>query len=107
VIKNAEDVKKLGTIMSLWAHPDDETFSAAGLLSMAGINGQRVICVTSTRGGKGTQDETKWPKKDLEKIRTNEMIKSLAYLGDIEHEWLNYKDGECESVNINEATKSC
>jgi len=29
------DIKMLGTILSVWAHPDDETFSCAGIMAQA------------------------------------------------------------------------
>jgi LmbE family N-acetylglucosaminyl deacetylase len=41
-----------GTILSIWAHPDDETYLAGGVMAAASANGQRVVCVTATdRGG--------------------------------------------------------
>ncbi len=43
-IHNFEDIKKLGTILSVWAHPDDETFTCGGILATAVKNGQQVVC---------------------------------------------------------------
>ncbi len=70
---------------------------------MATENGQKVICVTATRGGTGKADQIQATEEELEEIRTNELSKSLACLGDIEHEWLDYKDGHCEEVSISES----
>ncbi len=51
------DVAQLGTILGIWAHPDDETWSSAGLMAMAADNGQRVVCVTATYGENGVQPQ--------------------------------------------------
>src|SRR4249919_2707816 len=50
-----------GTILSVWAHPDDETYLAAGLMAAAVQAGQRVVCVTATRGELGSTDPDRWP----------------------------------------------
>lgn len=97
------DVKKLGTILSVWAHPDDETFVAGGLLAAAVQNNQQVICITATKGEKGVQDESRWPAAQLAGIRTKEMEASLRELGIREHYWLNYHDGECAAADPAEA----
>lgn len=103
-IQSPSDIRRLGTIMGVWAHPDDETFSSAGIMSVAVENGQRVVCVTATRGEAGVQDEIKWPKAELGKIREAELDKVLDILGVNEHFWLNYKDGYC-SEKDKEATQ--
>ena len=41
-IKSSEDIKRLGTILFVGAHPDDETFTAAGIMAQAVKNGQKV-----------------------------------------------------------------
>lgn len=97
------DIKQLGTIMGIWAHPDDETFSSGGLMLQAVANGQKVICVTATRGEKGVQDPAKWPPDELGEIRTAELGKALEILGVSEHHWLEYVDGDCKDVQADEA----
>ena len=47
------DVRSLGTILGVWAHPDDEAYLSAALMALAVQNGQRVVCVTATRGELG------------------------------------------------------
>jgi len=44
----------LGTVMGVWAHPDDETYLAAGLFAHAVDLGSRVVDVTATRGEGGS-----------------------------------------------------
>jgi|SRR5688572_14346824 len=104
-ITSLEEIKNLGTILSVWAHPDDESFVAAGLLAAAVKNGQKVICITATKGEKGVQDETRWPASQLADIRTRELEASLKELGITQHFWLDYKDGECNTVPDAEAVQ--
>ncbi len=99
----AEDIKKLGTILSIWAHPDDESFSCAGIMSAAISNGQKVICVTATKGELGVQDESRWPADKLGDIRTLELEAALVKLGIAEHIWLKYEDGNCCNANFDQA----
>jgi len=44
------DAAQLGTVLGIWAHPDDEAFLSAGLMAAARDAGQRVVCVTATLG---------------------------------------------------------
>ena len=75
------DVAELGTILGIWAHPDDEAYLSGGLMAMARDNGQRVVCVTATRGELGTPDPVAWPPDRLAAERTREMARCLAVLG--------------------------
>ena len=97
------DVANLGTILCVWAHPDDETYLSAGIMSQALRNGQRVVCVTATKGEAGVQDEERWPAAELARIRETELAAALAILGDPEHHWLDYPDGDCAEVPAGEA----
>ena len=47
---------ELGTILGIWAHPDDEAWLSAGLMARAVDAGSRIVCVTATRGELGVQD---------------------------------------------------
>lgn len=105
-LRTAADLKKLGTILFVGAHPDDESFCAGGLLAAAIRNGQCVLCVTATRGEGGVQDESKWPVAQLAKIRTHELEAALKVLGLDEHFWLNYHDGECELAPERDAAQA-
>jgi LmbE family N-acetylglucosaminyl deacetylase len=96
-------VANLGTILGVWAHPDDETYLSGGIMALAVRAGQRVVCVTATRGEKGSQDEVRWPAETIAAIRQQELEEALAVLGVREHHWLDYVDGECEDVDPREA----
>lgn len=102
-IRSINDIRQLGTILSVWAHPDDETYSCAGIMAAAIRNGQRVVCVTATKGEKGSQDTKHWPLETLSEVRAVELKSALAELGITEHHWLGYTDGECDGVDTNEA----
>ena len=92
----------LGTLLGVWAHPDDETYLTAGLMARAVQDGQRVVCVTATRGEEGSWDEERWPTSELGRIREAELMASFAVLGVSEHIWLDYYDGSCASVETAE-----
>lgn len=97
--KRALDVAELGTIVAVWAHPDDEAFLSAGLMAMAAGAGSRVVCVTATRGEHGTSDPAQWPPTRLAAVRERELAASLTALGVDEHHWLGMEDGRCASVS--------
>jgi LmbE family N-acetylglucosaminyl deacetylase len=99
----ADLVQPLGTIVSIWAHPDDEAYLASGLMAAAVESGQRVVCVTATRGENGTSDPTLWPPTRLARTRERELKASLAALGVTDHRWLTYEDGRCASASTDEA----
>jgi LmbE family N-acetylglucosaminyl deacetylase len=96
-------VNALGTILGVWAHPDDETYLSAGLMARAVQAGDRVVCVTATRGEAGSTDEVRWPPSELAAVRTEELALALAELGVTEHIWLDYPDGGCEDIDADEA----
>ena len=94
----------LGTILGVWAHPDDETYLSAGLMAAAIAAGDRVVCVTATKGEAGSQDEERWPSATIAEVREQELTEALGILGVREHHWLGYIDGECHLVDDREAT---
>lgn len=99
-IETPEDIKKLGTILVIGAHPDDESFLAGGIMATAVKHGQTVVCVTATKGEQGSQDEAKWPTAKLSEIRTKEMANALKALGVKNHYWLGYPDGGCADIPL-------
>lgn len=98
-----EAIKRMGAILFVGAHPDDETFCSGGILAVAARNGQRVMCVTATRGEKGVQDDVRWPAKELGAIRERELNAALTELGVADHYWLSYQDGECDKAGEDDA----
>ncbi len=72
-------------------------------MALAARAGQHVVCVTATRGEKGSQDEARWPSDTIGETRAAELERALAVLGVTEHHWLGYVDGECDRVPEGEA----
>ena len=83
------DVAALGTIVGIWAHPDDDIFLSAGLMAAAVAAGNRVVDVTATRGEGGSMDEERWPPESMGEVRTGELLRSLDILGVSEHRFLD------------------
>ncbi|QYN37584.1 PIG-L family deacetylase [Pseudonocardia sp. DSM 110487] len=96
-------ITELGTILGVWAHPDDEAYLSGGLMALARDAGSRVVCVTATRGELGTPDPDAWPPRRLAEERTGELARCLEILGVTEHHWLGYRDGGCPDVALSEA----
>ena len=64
---------RLGTVLGIWAHPDDEAFLSAGLMAAARDAGNRVVCVTATLGEHGTDNPARWPPHRLRALRRHEL----------------------------------
>lgn len=100
------DIKKLGRVLSVWAHPDDETFSSAGIIATAAQNGQFTACVTFTKGESGVQDARRWPPAELGRIREEELHTALHILGCRNHHILDYADGGLADVPDEEGARA-
>lgn len=98
-------VPSLGNLLVVGAHPDDETFTAAGLMAAAVREGRRVVCVTATRGEGGSMDPEKWPPASMAEVRSREMRECMDVLGVEEHHFLGYVDGTCHEVDHEEGTE--
>lgn len=94
------DVADLGTILGVWAHPDDEGYLSAGLMATATANGQRVVIAHATMGEHGTDDPDTYPPERLRQIREGELRASLDLLGVDEHHLLGLEDGTCDQIPL-------
>lgn len=88
----------LGTTVTVWAHPDDETYLSGGISAALRELGARVVCVTATRGEAGGPGSDADSRAALGQVRTRELEEALAVLGVDEHHWLGHQDGECAQV---------
>jgi LmbE family N-acetylglucosaminyl deacetylase len=86
-----------GTLLGVWAHPDDEAYLSAGLMAEFRRRGDRVVVVTATLGEHGTSDPVAWPPRRLAELRRVELHNSLAALGVDEIRLLGFEDGDCAS----------
>jgi LmbE family N-acetylglucosaminyl deacetylase len=93
------DPHDLGTILGVWAHPDDEAYLSGALMAMAVDDGRRVVCVTATKGEAGFPDDDTRSIAQRRAIRASEYAASMEALGVTEHQWLDYPDGGCHLVD--------
>jgi LmbE family N-acetylglucosaminyl deacetylase len=90
---SAGHVPDVGTLLGVWAHPDDEAYLSAGLMAVARRAGHRVAVLTATRGEHGTDDPEAWPPERLASHRERELRESLRLVDVHEHTWLGLADG--------------
>src|SRR3954453_23547084 len=96
-------IARLGTVLGVWAHPDDEAFLSAGLMALVRDAGNRVVCVVATDGGLGTEQPDLWPPAKLTAVRAREHVASLAAVGVDALVRFEYGDGACAAVPLDEA----
>ena len=85
--------RRMATIVSLHAHPDDESITVAGLLARSADAGHRVVLVFGTRGELGTPVEGALAEGEQLAIRrTSECYESARVLGAERVEFLGYVD---------------
>ena len=82
-------IPSLGTLLGVWAHPDDEAYLSAGLMALARRHGQRVVVVTATDGELGGTTAA---------VRRRELAAALGVLGVTESQRLGLPDGGCADV---------
>ena len=83
----------VGTLLAVFAHPDDEAYLVGGLMAIAADAGRRVVCVTATRGERGFPDDDPRSLDERIAVREAEMAACLDVLGVLEHHWLDLPDG--------------
>mgnify|MGYP001191322027 CR=1 FL=1 len=105
LVGRAAQVAPLGTILGVWAHPDDETFLSSGLMALARRAGHEVVCVTATRGEHGTDDPSTWPPDRLARTRDLEVRAAMAVLGVDDHRGFDYEDGTLADVPRSEGVE--
>ena len=86
------------TLMTVHAHPDDETIGTGGLMAKSVAAGHRVILVTCTRGELGdiVVEDMNTPEnhRRLGEIRAAELEAAMGELGVTEWENLGYRDSD-------------
>jgi LmbE family N-acetylglucosaminyl deacetylase len=86
------------TLMTVHAHPDDETITTGGVMAKAVNAGHRVILVTCTRGEQGEivvkEMDTPENHRRLGELRAVELEAAMAELGVTEWENLGYRDSD-------------
>ena len=86
------------TLMTVHAHPDDETIGTGGLMAKSVATGHRVVLVTCTRGEQGDivvpDLDTPDNHRRLGEIRAAELEAAMGELGVTEWENLGYRDSD-------------
>jgi LmbE family N-acetylglucosaminyl deacetylase len=100
------NASELGTVLSVWAHPDDETYLSGGVMAACAAAGGRVVCVSATAGEHGTAHPSSWPPARLAARRRAEFAAAMEILGVREHHVLGFEDGTLEAVAARVGTES-
>jgi LmbE family N-acetylglucosaminyl deacetylase len=86
------------TLMTVHAHPDDETIGTGGTMAKAVAEGRRVILITCTRGEMGEivvpELDTPDNHRRLGELRAVELERAMGILGVTEWENLGYHDSD-------------
>jgi N-acetyl-1-D-myo-inositol-2-amino-2-deoxy-alpha-D-glucopyranoside deacetylase len=89
---------RVPTLMTVHAHPDDETIGTGGTMAKAVLDGRRVVLITCTRGEMG---EIVVPEMDTEanhfrlgELRAHELERAMEALGVTEWDNLGYRDSD-------------
>jgi N-acetyl-1-D-myo-inositol-2-amino-2-deoxy-alpha-D-glucopyranoside deacetylase len=97
-------------LLTVHAHPDDETISTGGVMARYSAEGAHVVCVTCTGGEHGEivvpELDTPENRARLADIRREEIHRALAHLGPIDHRWLGYIDSGMMGRPENDAAGS-
>ncbi len=86
-----------GTVMSIFPHPDDETFISAGVMAAAVARGIPVTVISATRGEAGESSIAGLDgPDDLGAIRERELRDAMQQLGVSDVRFLDYRDSGME-----------
>jgi len=93
-------------LLSVLAHPDDESLGMGGTLVRYGREGVATHIITATRGERGRFGEAKVrpPADVVGQTREEELRRAARCLGVHDVRFLGYLDGELDSVDPREAT---
>jgi LmbE family N-acetylglucosaminyl deacetylase len=98
------------TLMTVHAHPDDETIGTGGAMARAVADGHRVVLVTGTRGELGEivvpEMDTPDNHRRLGEIRAGELERAMGVLGVTEWENLGYRDSGMMGTDGNRDPRS-
>jgi LmbE family N-acetylglucosaminyl deacetylase len=89
-------VRRLGTVLGVWAHPDDEAYLSAGLMAIARASGRRVVVATATDGAAGGDAVS----PALASLRRAELNAALAAVGVEECVTFGFADGALPDVPV-------
>jgi LmbE family N-acetylglucosaminyl deacetylase len=89
------------TILTVLAHPDDESLACGGTLARAADAGAKVVLLCATRGERGSIcDPSLVPDGDLGRVRARELDAAAAVLGISDVILLDHPDGELRWADV-------
>ncbi|MGE3797906.1 MAG: PIG-L deacetylase family protein [Thermomicrobiales bacterium] len=92
------------TILFVFAHPDDETFLAAGTMAVLRDQGWRVVVVSATRGEEGEIAEgVPATRESLGDFREAELRAAMHVVGVEDVRFLGYRDSGMDGTPENDA----
>lgn len=87
-------------IIFIYAHPDDESFSAGGTISLLTKKGITVKLITLTKGEKGRPgDPPITTQEKLGEVREKELRNAAKILGIEQIHFLGFTDGELDRIS--------
>ena len=90
------------TLLTVFAHPDDESFACGGTLSRYASQGVRVVSICATRGEVGMiSDPALATRETLGQVREEELREASRVLGVDELQFLGYLDSGMEGTAEN------
>jgi len=93
-------MQAVGTLLGVWAHPDDEAYLSSGLMALARRHGQRVVVLTATDGEDGQTRLARPTPTLVAAMRRGELAASLSELDVHEHRRLGLADGRCDRIPV-------
>jgi N-acetyl-1-D-myo-inositol-2-amino-2-deoxy-alpha-D-glucopyranoside deacetylase len=93
-----------GGVLAVFAHPDDESLLAGGVLAGCAAAGRRVAIVSMTRGERGP--EAGVDGRGLGEVREVELLAAARALGASAAECLDYPDGDLAGVDEEQAAQA-
>src|SRR5688572_32663557 len=100
-----ETAPHIPTLMTVHAHPDDETIGTGGTMAKAVADGKRVVLVTCTRGEMGEivvpDLDTPDNHRRLGELRAAELERAMAKLGVTAWQNLGYHDSDMMGRPVN------
>ncbi len=91
------------TVLSVWAHPDDESFGPAALLRALHEANIRNVMITATHGEQGQLgDPPQATRATLAAVRAKELRQACAIMGIDRLELWDYADGSLKDVDASE-----
>lgn len=89
-------------LLGVWAHPDDEAYLAAGLMSRVAAAGGAVTLVVLTDGELGFAEQDRRSRAERSAQRRSEMLDAMGVIGVTDVRFIGIGDGDVRAVPVAE-----